>query len=234
APGERRKRRRSPPGRRPGGLRRIRPGTDGAPGGGSLPLRGPLRAGGPGRRALRAGTEDLHGVRDPGEAVLGADVLRPLLHRGPLHLHGLAAAAADQVVVVAFGCAGAVDRLAVVRAQHVDLTGVVQVLQRPVDGGQPDLGSLGAQVRIEVLSAAESGAVVEGQLDCLSSCTHVDTLPGSSWGIVPTAAPVPPAGAVCSSAARPPRERTSRPATTATANTARVSSTIAAPGATSA
>src|SRR5437763_10605754 len=44
-----------------------------------------------------APAEDLQGVPDVGEAVLGGLLLGPLLHRGALHLDGPAAGPADQV-----------------------------------------------------------------------------------------------------------------------------------------
>ena len=58
---------------------------------------------------------------------------------GPSTSTVAAAAAADQVVVVRVGAAP-VDRLAVLGAQHVDLAGVGEPLQGPVDRGQPDRG----------------------------------------------------------------------------------------------
>ena len=60
--------------------------------------------------------------RDVGEAVLGGDRAGPALDGRALDLDGRAALAADEVVVVRVGAA-AVDRLAVLGAQHVDLAG---------------------------------------------------------------------------------------------------------------
>ena len=66
-----------------------------------------------------------------------------------------AALPADQVVVVVAPRAAAVDGLAVDAAQHIHLTAVGQRLQRPVDGGQPDLLPAFAQQLVQVLGRAE-------------------------------------------------------------------------------
>ena len=71
---------------------------------------GPSARCGPSSRTSRyllahscARPEDLHRVRHVHEAVLGGDRLGPLLDRGALDLDGLAADAADQMVVVVAG-----------------------------------------------------------------------------------------------------------------------------------
>ena len=89
------------------------------------------------RPAGGAGAEDLQGVADVGEAVLAGDPVGPLLDRRAGHLDGQPAAAADQVVVV-LRAAAAVERLAGVGADGVQLAVVGQRLHRPVDRGQPD------------------------------------------------------------------------------------------------
>ena len=162
-------RRRPHPGRagapRPRGVRRRRRRDAGD-------LRGPGRLGrrcscttrevaeaaASGLAAVRAGPEDLQGVAHLGEAVLGGDRPGPALDGRPLDLDGPAAAAADQVVVVGVGAAP-VDRLAVLGAQHVDLAGVGEPLQGPVDGGQPDRLAAPAEQVVDLLGRAE---VVEG------------------------------------------------------------------------
>ena len=88
------------------------------------------------RSAGAAGAEDLEGVADVGVAVGGGDGAGPLLHGRALDLDGGAAGAADQVVVVG-GAAAAVDALAGLGAQRVDLAGVGQRLQ---GRGRPSRG----------------------------------------------------------------------------------------------
>src|SRR5665811_1827338 len=61
----------------------------------------------------------------------------------------------SQVVVVLAPGAPAVDRLAVGGAQRIHLAAVCQRLQRPVDGGQPDLLPAFAQQLVQVLGRAE-------------------------------------------------------------------------------
>src|SRR5690606_19754604 len=123
--------------------------------------------------AGRAGAEDLDGVSDVAEAVLVADRLGPALHHRALHLDGVTAAAADQVVVVLTGLARAVDGLALVVAAHVDLTPVGQRVQRPVDRGQPELRAVLAHLRVDVLGAAEPLTLTQYFVDGSSPGSHV-------------------------------------------------------------
>ena len=123
---------------------------------GSVPTS--VRRAGDGGSAVPAGAEDLQGVADLGVAVRRGDRAGPLLHRRTLDLHGRAAGAADQVVVVG-GAAPAVDALAGLGAQRVDLAGVGEGLQGPVDRRQTDLLAALAEQGVDVLGAAE---VVEG------------------------------------------------------------------------
>ena len=111
----------------------------------------------PAPRALRAQAEQLHGVADVGEAGLGGDPLRPLLHRPAFHLHAAAAVAAGQVVVVHRAPALAVERLAAGVADGVDAALLAERLQVPVDGGQADVLALAAQLGVDLLGAAEAG-----------------------------------------------------------------------------
>src|SRR5690606_16333437 len=100
--------------------------------------------------AVRAGAEDLQGVRDVLEPVLGGDPLGPPLDGGPLDLDGTTAVAADQVVVVP-GAAHPVDGLTLVGAQDVDLAGLGERLEGPVDGGEPDVLTGLPQPGVEIL-----------------------------------------------------------------------------------
>src|SRR3954451_10245628 len=87
--------------------------------------------------AVAAGADDLQGVADLGVPVLGGDRPGPPLDGRTLDLDGGTARTADEVVVVGVG-APAVDRLAVVGAQDVDVTGLRQPLEGAVNGGQAD------------------------------------------------------------------------------------------------
>ena len=107
------------------------------------------------RGARRAGAEDLQGVADVDEAVLGGDPVRPGLHRRAVDLDGAAAGPAHQVVVVALA-APAVEVLAAGRPHDVDLAGVGQALQGAVDRGQADPLAALAQHRVQLLGAVEA------------------------------------------------------------------------------
>src|SRR5699024_9160689 len=98
-----------------------------------------------GSAAGRAEAEDLDGVVDLAEAVLGGRPLRPRLDGGALDLLDPAAGPAHQVVVVP-GAAPAVEQLAVLVAQGVELVLVGEDLQVAVDGGQADRLPPGAQL----------------------------------------------------------------------------------------
>src|SRR5690242_1003003 len=88
-----------------------------------------------GAGAVGARPEDLEGVRDCREAVLGGHLVGPSLDGRALDLDGAAATAAHEVVVVVRR-AGAVDGLALVGAQDVDGAGLDHRLERPVDRGE--------------------------------------------------------------------------------------------------
>jgi hypothetical protein len=98
-------------------------------------------------------------------AVLRGDGLRPLLHGGTLDLDGLAADAADQMVMVVTRRAAPVDGLTLGRAQDVDLAGVGEGLERAVDGGQPYRVAPVLEHVVQVLGAAELVDLVERRSD---------------------------------------------------------------------
>ena len=104
--------------------------------------------------ALRAGAEDLDGVADVGETVLGGHFRRPLLDLVVAHLDGGAAAAADQMVVMVIGTP-AVDRFTSIGAQRVDHPGRGHRLQSPVNGCQADVLAAAAQLIMQLLGRAE-------------------------------------------------------------------------------
>ncbi len=89
------------------------------------------------------------------EAVLGRDRLGPRLDPSVGDLDGAAAAAADEVVVVGVGRAGAVDALAVLGAQHVDLVVGGHRLEVAVDRGQADPGPGRPQPGMDLLGGEE-------------------------------------------------------------------------------
>src|SRR5680860_1347626 len=130
-----------------------------------LDQRGSLHAGG-------TGSEDLQGVADVGEAVLGRDRVGPAFYGRALHLHRATAGPAHEVVMVC-GAAPAVDGLAVLGAEHVDITAVGERLKRPVDRGQPDVLPVAPQQIVNVLGTAEV-------LERLQRSRHRTALPGRS------------------------------------------------------
>ena len=101
--------------------------------------------------------------KDIEPAVSFGDGLRPRLDGGPLDLDGRPAPPAHQVVVVVGARAPAVDGLARVGAQHVDLAAVGQRLQRAVHGGEADAVACAAQLLVDLLGGAE---VVEAVQQC--------------------------------------------------------------------
>src|SRR5699024_550866 len=96
-----------------------------------------------------------------------------------------------------------------------------------VNRGESDLGTFGAQVRVQVLRAAETGGLSQRLTDNFASRTHLVTLPRSLWSIVPTSS---------SFGVSPPRGWRGRrlpnmPNTTARPKLARANRTMVAPGA---
>ena len=73
------------------------------------------------------------------EAVLGADLIRPRFEsRWPLDLDGPTALPADQVMVVLIGAAGALEGLAILDSEDIDLTLSGHGLEIAIDRGQTD------------------------------------------------------------------------------------------------
>jgi hypothetical protein len=103
-------------------------------------------------------------VLDLGEAVVLGDPCGPAFHRRSLHLHGLSAVAAQQVVVVAGGRAPPVHGLALAVAQGVHQAFLGHGRQDPVGGGQrhPDVPFVQEAVQFlradEVRQAIQCGA----------------------------------------------------------------------------
>ena len=86
--------------------------------------------------------------------MLGRHRPGPALDGRSLDLDGGAAAAADEVVVVSVRAAP-VDRLAVLRPQHVDLAGLRQLLQGAVHRGQADRLAAAPQQVVDLLGRPE-------------------------------------------------------------------------------
>ena len=122
------------------------------------------------RRAQPVGRAALHSRHSPkistvwrqvGEAVLAPRPAGPTSPRPVRRSPRPAAPPAHQVVVVVVGRAPPVDGLAGAGAQHVDLAGVGQRLQRAVDGGQADALADAAQLLVDLLGRAEVGRAVQ-------------------------------------------------------------------------
>jgi hypothetical protein len=93
-------------------------------------------------------------VLDVAKAVLVGDVVGPPLDGGAFDLHGAAAVAADQVMVMAHRAAP-VGGFAVVGSDQVKLASVSHHQQGPVDGCQPDALTLVAEVVVDLAGGAE-------------------------------------------------------------------------------
>lgn len=107
-----------------------------------------------GRSAPVAEAEDLQFVVDVTEAVFPRDAIRPLLDGGADDLDRASAAATDEVMMVSLGVATPEGGLAVL-ADHVDFSGVRHRLQGPIDRGEPDGISVGAQEVVDLLRRPE-------------------------------------------------------------------------------
>jgi hypothetical protein len=106
------------------------------------------------------------------EPVPLGDRVCPVLNSRTLDLDGAPAGSAHQVVVVP-PAAPAIERLAVVHAQDVDLAGVGKALQRAVDRRQPDAVASAADHAVDLLRAAEAVQLGQGR-------AHGQPLPGRS------------------------------------------------------
>jgi hypothetical protein len=104
--------------------------------------------------AAAAPAEDLQMVLNVAEPVLVGDVVCPSLDGWAFDLDGAAAVAADEVVVVAHRAAS-VGGFAVVGADQVELAGVGHHQQGSVDGCQPDVLALVAEVVVDLACGAE-------------------------------------------------------------------------------
>jgi hypothetical protein len=93
-------------------------------------------------------------VLDVAEPVLVGDVVGPPLDGGAFDLDGASAVAADEVVVVPHRAAS-VGGFAVVGADQVELAGVGHHQQGAVDGCQPDVFTLVAEVVVDLAGGAE-------------------------------------------------------------------------------
>ena len=104
--------------------------------------------------AVVAAAENFEMVLNIAEPVLVGDAVGPAFNSGAFDLDGAAAVPADEVVVVAHGAAP-IGRLTVVGADQVDLVGVGHHLEGAVDGGQPDVLPVLAEVIVDLAGGAE-------------------------------------------------------------------------------
>lgn len=99
--------------------------------------------------------------------ILPGDSFDPTLYFVAFHLDGLAAAAADQVMVSYTGCTDPEQALAFV-LHGVCLTSDGKLVQTAVDSGQADLHAHRAQVGIQLLRPNKSLAA--GVVECIPDC----------------------------------------------------------------
>ena len=118
------------------------------------------------------------------ESVLVGDVVGPPLDGGAFDLDGAAAVAAHEVVVVAHRAAP-VGGFAVVGSDQVKLAGVGHHQQGSVDGCQPNVLTLVAEVVVDLAGGAEVVGAGEQVGDCgalprvpLRGGYHATLLPG--------------------------------------------------------
>jgi hypothetical protein len=101
-----------------------------------------------------------------------ADIGHPALQHGPRHLSRLAAAAADQMMVMCAAAARAESLLPVRREYHVSVTASGQRLQGLVHRREPDPVAGVTQLRVQVLGADEPARRCQGIPDDLLAGGH--------------------------------------------------------------
>lgn len=89
-------------------------------------------------------------------AVLGTDLVRPLLELGRVYLDRGAALATGEMVVVAVDYTATVEGLTTVGHHHVDVVTGDQPLELGVDRGQGNLTAVAHDEGVEFLGADES------------------------------------------------------------------------------
>ena len=94
------------------------------------------------------------------ESVLAGNLVCPLLNLGGLDLDGLAAAPANQVMVMVCG-AGAIEQFAAVRLKRVGLAGLGQICQSSIDRGQADGAAMILQDLVQLLCTNEASCLSE-------------------------------------------------------------------------
>ena len=104
-------------------------------------------------------------MRDVDETVLAGDLVGPALDSRPLDLDRTAAGAADEVMVVA-RTALAVEDLAAVVAQRIDLGGVGKGLEAAVNRGEADGFAAVLEHVVDFLRTRETVEVLEDGDDC--------------------------------------------------------------------
>jgi hypothetical protein len=104
-------------------------------------------------------------VLDVAKPMLVGDVVGPPLDGGAFDLDGASAVAADEVVVVPHRAAS-VGSFAVTGADKVELAGVGHHQQGAVDGCQPDVLTLVAEIVVDLAGGAELVGAGEQVRDC--------------------------------------------------------------------
>ena len=106
--------------------------------------------------AVTTQAQELDGVGDGSEAVIAGCPVCPAVDRRCGDFHGVAALAADQVVVVFLAVAAPVPGLALGGPQYVHFTLTGHGLQGAVDRGEGDPFPVFMQQMVQLLGAAES------------------------------------------------------------------------------
>ena len=89
-------------------------------------------------RTLRTKPKDLNSVRNLSKTVFTAQTGSPALDSRSLNLHSLAAVTANQMMVVVFSFAAAVQNLTVSTTENINLLVISHGLEDPVGGSQRD------------------------------------------------------------------------------------------------
>ena len=104
--------------------------------------------------AAAAAAEDFEMVLDVAKPVFGGDAVGPAFDSRAFDLNGAPAVPTNEMVVVAHR-ASPIRRLTVIGSDQVKLVGIGHHLKRAVDGGQPDVLPVSAEVIVDLAGGAE-------------------------------------------------------------------------------
>lgn len=90
------------------------------------------------------------------------NLLRPPFHPGILHLHGPAASATDQVVMMAGGLAPSIHGGGIAGTNHVYLAGSHQRLKGPIHGGKTHLVPASRQQSMDSRHGEKAARLAQG------------------------------------------------------------------------